>query len=244
VSVRLYDWGPSPFCLKVRAILDHKRVAYDRKNALGRPLIDVRRRGKIGKIPALEIDGALICDSTDIALELERRFPEPAILPADPRQRALCHSIEEWADESIYFVGLYLQWIDPAGLAMVPAAFGRGPVGRVAFELFLRRIRRQVRGQGTSRKPDQHVRADLERHLDAAAALVAPGPFVFGAAPMLCDFALMAQLVYLSRTPHGSSRVEARPTLTAYLAAMRGLRAQGRAATDTATPGIATATAP
>jgi glutathione S-transferase len=244
VNVLLYDWGPSPFCLKVRAILDHKRIAYSRKNALGRPILDIRRRGKIGKVPALDIDGALFVDSTDIAHELEKRVPEPAILPADPRQRALCHALEDWADESLYFVGLYFQWIDPAGLAMVPQAFGRGPMGKVAFELSLRRIRRQLRGQGTSRKPDSHVRADLERHLDAAAALVTPGPFLLGERPALCDFAVMSQLVYLSRTPAGKPGVEARPALTAYLERMKALRAQGATATDTTTPGIATATAP
>jgi len=244
VNVLLYDWGPSPFCLKVRAILDHKRIAFRRVNVLGKPLLDLRRRGKIGKVPAIEIDGQLVCDSTDIALALEVRVPQPAILPADARGRALCHAIEEWADESIYFVGLYFQWIDPAGLELVPRAFGRGPLGKVAFELYTRRIRAQVRGQGTARKPDEHVRADLERHLDHASALVSPGPFALGATPMLCDFALMSQLVYLARTPHGGPRVEARPALTAYLAAMRALRAQGTAATDTTTPGIATATAP
>lgn len=244
MNLRLYDWGPSPFCLKVRAILDHKRIPYQRVNVLGAPLLELRRRSRIGKVPALEIDGELVCDSTDIALELERRVPEPAILPAEPRERALCHAIEEWADESLYFVGLYFQWIDPAGLATVPQAFGRGPIGKIAFELSLRRIRRQVRGQGTSRKPDTQVRAELERHLDHASALLSPGPFLFGAAPLLCDFALMGQLVYLSRTPHGGPRVEARPALTAYLAAMRELRAQGATATDTTTPGIATATAP
>ncbi len=240
----MYDWGPSPFCLKVRAILDYKRIAYQRVNALGRPILDVRRRGKIGKLPAVEIDGELVCDSTDIALELERRVPRPAILPADPRERALCHALEDWADESIYFVGLYFQWIDPAGLAMVPQAFGRGPLGKVAFEVFLRRIRRQVRGQGTSRKPDAHVRADLARHLDAAGALLAPGRFLLGEAPALCDFALMSQLVYLSRTPVGKPHIEERAPLVAYLAAMKALRAQGATATTTETPGIATATAP
>lgn len=244
MKIRLFDWGPSPFCLKVRAVLEHKRIPYQRVNVLGAPLLELRRRGTIGKVPALDIDGALVCDSTDIALELERLVPEPAILPADPRERALCHAIEEWADESLYFVGLYFQWIDPAGLATVPDAFGRGPMGKVAFQVSLRRIRRQVRGQGTSRKPDAQVRADLERHLDHAGALVSPGPFAFGEAPMLCDFALAAQLVYLSRTPHGGPRIEARPALVAYLAAMRALRAQGATATETATPGIATATAP
>ena len=239
----MYDWGPSPFCLKVRAILDHKRIPYQRVNALGRPILEVRRRGKIGKLPALEIDGELVCDSTDIAYELERRVPEPAILPSDPRQRALCHALEEWADESIYFVGLYFQWIDPAGLAAVPRAF-RGPVGKVAFRVMLRRIRRQLRGQGTARKPDAHVRADLERHLDAAAGLLSPGPFLLGDAPALCDFALMAQLVYLSRTPVGKPKVEERARLTGFLEAMKALRAQGSTAIETETEGTATATAP
>jgi glutathione S-transferase len=140
MNVRLYDWGPSPFCLKVRAILDHKRIEFSRVNALGRPILDIRRRGKIGKVPALEIDGELVVDSTDIAYALERRVPEPSILPTDPRERGLCHALEDWADESLYFVGLYFQWIDPEGLAMVPQAFGRGPMGKIAFELYLRAV--------------------------------------------------------------------------------------------------------
>ena len=78
MAIRLFDWGPSPFCLKVRAILDHKQVEYERRNVLGPALVELWRRGRIGKVPALEIDGALVCDSTDIAHELERRFPDPA----------------------------------------------------------------------------------------------------------------------------------------------------------------------
>ena len=244
MNVALYDWGPSPFCLKVRAILEHKRIPYRRRGALGRPMLELRRRGRIGKVPALDIDGELICDSTDIAYELERRVPQPAVLPADPRERALCHALEEWADESLYWIGIYFQWIDPEGLAMVPQAFGKGPLGKVAFEVYRRRIHRQVRGQGTARKPAAHVRADLERHLDAAEGLLAPGPFLLGAEPALCDFAVMSQLVYLSRTPAGRPRVEARPAIGRYLAAMKALRAQGSTAIETDTPGTATATAP
>jgi len=247
VNVVLYDWGPSPFCLKVRAILEHKRIPYTRRGALGRPMLELRRRGRIGKVPALDLDGELICDSTDIAYALERREPEPAVLPADPRERALCHALEEWADESLYWIGIYFQWVDPAGLAMVPQAFGKGPLGKVAFEVYRRRIQRQVRGQGTARKPDAHVRRDLERQLDAAEGLLTPGPYLLGARPALCDFAVMSQLVYLSRTPVGKPRIEARPALGRYLAAMKGLRRQAAEAeteTETERAGIATATAP
>ncbi len=90
-SIWLYDWGPSPFSLKVRAILDYKGLPYVRVPILkATNLLKVLRQGKIGKAPALELDGRLLVDSTDIAYEVEARFPDPSIIPADPGQRALC----------------------------------------------------------------------------------------------------------------------------------------------------------
>src|SRR5688572_28623116 len=55
-SIIFYDWPYSPFCMKVRAMLDHKGLQYERINPLGRALFAIHRRGKIGKVPALEID--------------------------------------------------------------------------------------------------------------------------------------------------------------------------------------------
>lgn len=229
-QIALYDWAPSPFCMKVRAILDYKRIAYRRIPALGRPLFDVRRRGRIGKFPALDIDGRLIVDSTDIAHTLERAFPQPPILPADPRQRALCHALEDWADEALYFIGLYFQWWEPGGARMVPQAFGRSLLGRGAYLVFRRRIRAQLLGQGTARKPAEHIRADLERELDAVAALITPGPFLLADRPYLCDFALAGQLVYMSRPPVTRAALEKRPAIGAFMERMRGLRASAPAA--------------
>ena len=62
-----YDWPYSPFCMKVKAILRYKRVPFASVNPLGAAFSDIRRRGKIGKVPALDLDGTLIADSTDIA---------------------------------------------------------------------------------------------------------------------------------------------------------------------------------
>jgi glutathione S-transferase len=141
MQIRLFDWAPSPFSLKVRAILEYKGISYARMSIL-QPgsWLELRRRGKIGKAPALEIEGRLFVDSTDIAYELERRFPSPPIIPAKPRERALCHALEEWSDESLYFVGLYYQWHDPEGRKMVPQVFGSSLYGRVMFAVvFCRR---------------------------------------------------------------------------------------------------------
>lgn len=102
MHLRLFDWGPSPFCMKLRAILDYKGVRYERVPVLGTAsLRELLRRSPVGKVPALDIDGRMITDSTDIAHEIERLFPEPPILPADARLRGLSHALEDWADEAL-----------------------------------------------------------------------------------------------------------------------------------------------
>lgn len=220
-----YDWPYSPFCMKVRAILDYKRLDYQRINPLGPALLTVHRRGKIGKVPALELDGAFITDSTDIAYALERRFPDPRIIPAAPRERALCHALEDWADESLYFIGLYYRWYEREGRKPIPAVFGRSLTGRLAYPFYLRRILGQIKGQGTLRKPADHVRRDMERQLEAIEALVEPGPYLLGEAPYLCDFALWGQLNYLGRTPIGGRAMQDSPAIDRFRERMKAIGA-------------------
>jgi glutathione S-transferase len=222
--IKLYDWAPSPFCFKVRAILDYKGLSYQRIPILGAPLWRVLRRGHVGKAPAMEIGGEMVVDSTDIAHALERHFPQPPILPPDARGRAQCQALEDWADETFYFIGLHYQWVDREGARMVRQLFGRAPWMQMAYFYYARRIRAQVRGQGTGRKTAAHIEADLNRLLDAAAALVRGDGFLLGEAPLLCDFALAGQLHYLTRPPKTRRMLDARPELGRYLARMNALR--------------------
>lgn len=211
-----YDWPYSPFCMKLRAILDYKGVEYETVNP--RSLMPaIRRRGKIGKVPALEIDGQLIVDSTDIAYSLDARFPNPPLLPQDPIQRALSHVLEDWADESLYFIGLYYRWYDAEGRKQIPQVFGNSLRGQFVYRLYLRRILGQIRGQGTLRKPAEHVRRDLDRHLNAIEALLQSRPYLLGDMPFLCDFALWGQLSYLNRTPIGGKAIKAYAAIGRYL---------------------------
>lgn len=225
MNVVMYDWPGSPFCMKVRAVLDYKRIEYERINILGPAWFAVRRRGRIGKVPALEIGGELVCDSTDIVYRLEELVPNPSVVPADPYLAARNHVLEDWADESLYFVGLYFQWWDVEGRAMVPLAFGKSPIGRVAFAGYERAMRRQLRGQGTARKPIEHLRRDLRRHLDAVESLLENRQFFLCDSPMLCDFSLLGQLHYLRRTPVGAREIKHRSSIGAFLDRMRALRA-------------------
>jgi glutathione S-transferase len=213
--VLFYDWPYSPFCMKVRAILDYKGVAYESVHPLkARGLLS--RRGT-GKVPAIELDGQFITDSTDIAHALDARFPDPPLLPDDPRERGLCHAIEDWADESLYFIGLYYRWFEAEGRKPIPLAFGKSIQGRVAYRYYSRLILKQLRGQGTLRKSPEDVARDLERNLDAVEAMLGDGPYVLGDKPYLCDFALWGQLNYLSRTPVGGEAIKRRAAIGAYL---------------------------
>ena len=216
-SIVLYDWAPSPFCIKVRALLAHKQLAYTKVPALSR-VREIYRRGGVGKVPALDLGGDFLVDSTDIAYELERRFPAPRILPADARERALCHALEDWADESLYFFGLYYHWHEPAGRRQAAAYFARSWLGRLAFRPYLVRIERQLRGHGLARKTPAHVRRDLDRNLDAVEALLAGRDFLLGDEPYLCDFALAGQLAYLTRAASLRQILAERPNAARFVA--------------------------
>lgn len=219
-SIVLYDWAPSPFCMKVRAVLAHKQLAYTKLPALSR-VREIYRRGRIGKVPALEVDGEFLVDSTDIAHELERRFPTPRILPADARERALCHALEDWADESLYFFGLYYHWHEPAGRRQAAGYFARSWLGRLAFRPYLLRIERQLRGHGIARKSPAHIAGDLDRNLDAVDELLAGREFLIGDVPYLCDFAVAAQLVYLMRAPATKDALAGRPNASRLVERLR-----------------------
>lgn len=225
MGYKLYDFSASPFCIKVRRILEYKDIEYEKIDTSGGKILEVKRRGKIGKVPALDIDGDLICDSTNIAHVLEERHPTPSIMPNEDRARAVCHVLEDWSDEALYFYGVYYRWIEPEGRAEAAKVFPKGFFGRVLVPTMIyRRAKKQTLGQGVARKPAQHVANDLARELDHLATLVKDRDFLLGSAPMLCDFAVIGQLIYLIRTPHGARSIEKRSGIQAYMDRMRNLR--------------------
>lgn len=216
-----YDFPTSPFCAKVRAVLMYQQAAFETVNAVDpRHWWMLRRRGT-GKVPALAIDGRLVVDSTDICHALDALFPQRPVLPPNPRERALCHAIEEWCDESLYFIGLHHVWLDPANDAGVRRRFAPGPLGALAWRAYRRLIRGQVRGQGTGRKPAAQIAADLERHLDAVETLLTDGPYLLGARPWLCDFAMFGQLRFLAFAPAATAMLAHRPVLASYVERIR-----------------------
>src|SRR5918998_2296121 len=96
----LWHLEPSHYNEKARWALDYKGVPHVRRAAT--PALQELRARRLGAgrtLPVLEVAGLTIGDSTRIIEEIERRWPDPPLYPADPAQRRRALDLEEYFDE-------------------------------------------------------------------------------------------------------------------------------------------------
>ncbi len=98
--ITLYDAERCPYCARVRIVLaekgvEHEVVAIDLSE---RPAW-LYEKNPLGKVPVIEEDAFVLPESSVIMEYLEDRYPEPALLPADPAARALARlQVERFED--------------------------------------------------------------------------------------------------------------------------------------------------
>jgi len=99
--LKLHHLDRSPFGWKVRMVLEEKKAPYALvvpENKSENPAF--LKLNPFRLTPVLELeDGATIYESTVINEYLEERFPEPAMLPKDPYERARIRMIEDTTDQ-------------------------------------------------------------------------------------------------------------------------------------------------
>jgi glutathione S-transferase len=219
--LRLWQFEISPFCDKIRRAMHWKGLAYEvREVRLAESLTAIRRVNRIGKLPTLEHDGRFVADSTDIAEYLEERFPEPPLYPKGARERGLCHVLEDWADESLYFYEMHLRFGQPHNARrFVPQLLAHDApwIQRLAGPLLPLVTGRQTRAQGVGRKPLAAVVKDVERHVTAIDGLLAGGEWLVGGALTIADLAVFAQLACIRASDEGGKAVEAHAPVAAWM---------------------------
>lgn len=98
----LYDHPASSYAQKVRMALRLKNIPFTKQTpqnlGLGNPDASFESANLRMEVPAL-IDGDFkVFESSVIVMYLEDKFPEPSILPKDPKERAIARMIEEMCD--------------------------------------------------------------------------------------------------------------------------------------------------
>ena len=87
----LYTADRCPYAARVRITLAEKRIAYD---AVEIDLDDrpawIYDKNPLGRVPVYEEDEGLVLPESEVIMEyLEERYPEPALWPRDPAERAV-----------------------------------------------------------------------------------------------------------------------------------------------------------
>jgi glutathione S-transferase len=100
--VRLIDAARCPYCARVRIALAEKALEYETVE------IDLSDRpawvydlNVTGRVPILDDDGFVLPESEVIMAYLDERFPDPPLLPADPRERAEARLLVHRFDRSL-----------------------------------------------------------------------------------------------------------------------------------------------
>ena len=191
----LYGSPISPFVRKVSVYAAEKDIALERVAVgIGDPNPDFVRISPFKKMPALSDGDFGISDSTAIVAYLETKFPEPALIPADPENHAR------------------VIWFDEFGDTIVAAAGGKIFFNRVVAPKFL------------GRDGDEAAAALGETELvpiyDYLESIIPASGFLVGDSFSLADIAVASPFVNVAHcgiTPDTSTY----PKLTAYLAAIQ-----------------------
>lgn len=186
--MRLYQFATSPYCAKVRKILDFKGIDYELVE------VDYVERKELVMVsgqmmvPAMAVDnGKIVIDSERIALAVEQQHPEPTLFP--PAWQGVHLALAR------YFDGELEDALFRAAIPDVLAYYrARGP----DHEALWRFIRERKYGPGFVEQMLKENAANVSRAHELLAPLEEPlsdRAFVLGRIGY-ADFALYGQLTY------------------------------------------------
>ncbi|HEV2595936.1 MAG TPA: glutathione S-transferase family protein [Sphingomicrobium sp.] len=104
----LYGSSLSPYVRKVLAYGAEKGIEFELKPTgavPGEPSDEFVEASPLRKMPAFRDGDFTLADSSAIIHYLEAKFPDPALIPADPRMRGKVIWFEEFADTSLTACG-------------------------------------------------------------------------------------------------------------------------------------------
>jgi glutathione S-transferase len=206
----LYGANGSPYSRKMRALMRHRRLAFDwvlRTAAIREALAP---RLKVQLVPVLELpeDGSLHLDSTEQIALLEARHAERSVVPADPGHAFVADLIEDFADEWLTKAMFWYRWAGEPDRSYVSAWIiteSRPELVGDAFAAAQAAIRDRQIGRmalvGCTPENAPVIEASFCRVLAALDPHVGMARHLFGNRPSLADFALFGQLIALDTDP-------------------------------------------
>jgi len=212
----------SPYCWKVQMGLNVCGVRFRTQDTLM-----AKRANPSGKLPYLEWDDEGFEDSTHILRVLDERCDDAGLWPSDAGAAALVDILEDWADESLYWHGVYAKFEDDDGWSYVKPALGagisNGAMRAAAMTMARRDSRSKLKAQGMATRSVELVMEEFERHLDSLEMRITGRPYLVGDSLTAADLAVTAMVAQLTMglTPNYGRLVAQRENLAEYLRRVR-----------------------
>ena len=146
----LHHYDQSPYSEKIRLLFGLKKLAWRSvivPMVLPKPTL-TRLTGGFRRTPVLQIGADLYCDTLRIAMELERRFSEPAVMPAESAGASAIFAT--WAERVLmwptarYVTGMNRAMLSESFFADRSAMRGHAKPDMAAIEATLPHQRRQL----------------------------------------------------------------------------------------------------
>lgn len=100
--MRHYSMSRNSAGWRVRIALALKDIAYEYISTRSLAPGEYRRVNPQGLMPALEVDGEVVAQLAAILEFIEERHPMPALLPADPLERAIVRSFSQFITADLH----------------------------------------------------------------------------------------------------------------------------------------------
>ena len=226
----------SPYTRKMLAVLRYRRIPY-RFMLPANPKLRDLPRPKVQLLPTFYLpdpSGELqaVTDSSPLIRRFEREHEGRSLIPSDPALAFLNDLIEDYADEWLTKAMFHYRWAYDADIAKASAIL---PCWRgysvpdaslqAAGEAFATRQIGRLRYVGSNPTTGPVIEASYRRFLDAFEDHLRHHPFLMGARPGSCDFAVYGQLTQLAEfdpTPSALTLAVA-PRVTAWVGMMEDL---------------------
>lgn len=220
--ITLYTFGPnfdlpdpSPFVMKAEVLLKMADLPY-RTDTTG------FNKAPKGKLPYIDDNGTIVCDSTFIRLHLEEKHNIDFDEGLSPAERGVAWAFEKMCEDHLYWALVYERWIDDTRFEAGPRKFFGAipaPVRPFVVTMVRRQIRRNLWGHGLGRHSEEEVTQLAERAISAIADYLGDKTYLMGERVCGADASVFAFVVgFLSRTFKSPIRtaVEQRSNLVTY----------------------------
>jgi glutathione S-transferase len=181
----LLHFRVSHFNEKVRWALDYKQWPHVRRTMVpGFHIVPIRVRTGQNKVPVLRLDGTWMTGSTAIITELERRRPDPPLVPSDRRARERALELVRVFDERIAPDLRRLFWsfyFPHAAAATALATDGASSSARTLWRLSYPMLRPVMRANmGASAKGVAAAAERLPSHFERLEAEIGASGYLVG----------------------------------------------------------------